>query len=80
MADKPDPTKGKAIPIDWNKVPWWIVIVVIALLLIVNAIRLNPSYIDTLAFLSGYTLYVFNVLIFASLRGAPDHHRFLWSK
>ena len=58
MEDKPGPTKGKAIPIDWNKVPWWMVVVVIALIFIVNAIRLNPSYLDTLSFLSGYTLWL----------------------
>ena len=43
---------------NWNKVPWWAVIVVVALLLVVNAVRVSPDYRDTLAFLSGYTLWV----------------------
>ncbi len=56
MKDKPG--GGKAIPINWTKVPWWAVIVVVALLLVVNAVRVSPDYRDTLAFLSGYTLWI----------------------
>ena len=58
MKGDPESAKGKLIPVDWNKVPWWVVIVIIALLLIINAVRLNPTYLDTLAFLSGYTLWL----------------------
>ena len=58
MSDKPGSGGGRAVPVDWNKVPWWAVIVVVVLLLIINAVRLSPEYLDTLAFLSGYTLWV----------------------
>ncbi len=56
MKDKPG--GGRAVPVNWNKVPWWAVIVVVALLLVINAVRVSPDYRDTLAFLSGYTLLV----------------------
>ena len=58
MNDKPGTGASRAIPVNWNKVPWWAVIVVVALLLVVNAVRVSPDYRDTLAFLSGYTLWV----------------------
>ncbi len=51
-------SKSKIIPIEWGKVPWWIIIVVVVFLLVINAVRQAPSYLDTLAFLSGYTLWV----------------------
>ncbi len=56
MKDRPG--GGKAVPIDWTKVPWWAVIVVVALLLVINAVRVSPDYRDTLSFLSGYTLWI----------------------
>ena len=57
MDSNPEP-KGRLIPINWSRIPWWVVIVVIVLLFVVNAVRLSPSYIDTVTFLSGYTLYL----------------------
>jgi polar amino acid transport system permease protein len=57
MRDESGP-KGKVLPVDWGKVPWWIVIVVVIFLLIINAVRQLPSYVDTLSFLSGYTMWV----------------------
>jgi polar amino acid transport system permease protein len=51
-------SKGKLVPIEWGKVPWWIIIVVVVFLLVVNSVRQAPSYLDTLQFLSGYTLWV----------------------
>ena len=58
MADKPGSTKGKAIPIDWSKIPWWAVIVAVVFLVIINAVITDPDYLDTLGFLSGYTLWI----------------------
>ena len=58
MVDKPGSTKGKAIPINWNKIPWWAVIVAAIFLFIINAVITNPSYLDTLSFLSGYTMWI----------------------
>ena len=50
--------KGKAIPIDWGKIPWWVVIIVMVLLAVIPAVYFDPSYSDTFAFLSGYTVYL----------------------
>lgn len=50
--------RGKLVPVEWGRVPWWIVIVIIAFLLVINAVVREQTYLDTLSFLSGYTLWV----------------------